>query len=58
MINIFKLLGIGKVSKVDGQSELVDFVKNKENIEKAAYGSMQKRNDLIQRAELNKQTVL
>lgn len=34
------------------QEELIEFVKNKQNIEKAAEGSMQKRNDLIKRVKL------
>lgn len=57
MNNIFKRLGLGRKVNVDAQRELVDFVKSKANIEKAAYGSMEKRNDLIRRAELKKQTV-
>lgn len=34
------------------QQELIEYVKNKENLKKAAEGSMQKRIDLINRVEL------
>ena len=34
------------------QQEVVDFVSDKKTIEKAALGSMQKRNDLLERVRL------
>lgn len=38
--------------KATPQQELIEYVKNKENLKKAAEGSMQKRIDLIDRVEL------
>lgn len=40
--------------KKSNQDSLVDFIQNKENIEKAVEGSMQKRIDLIERVNLRK----
>lgn len=39
------------------QNDLLDFLHDKENFEKAAEGSMQKRIDLIDRVNLRKQNV-
>lgn len=36
------------------QQELIEYVKNKDNLKKAAEGSMQKRIDLINRVELRR----
>lgn len=54
MINIFKHLKLGSNKKVK-QQILLDFINDTENMKKAAEGSMEKRNELIERV-LNKQT--
>lgn len=53
MKNIFRVFK-KKTAKPASQQELLEFVKNKKNIEKAAEGSMQKRIDLMRRVELRK----
>lgn len=52
MKKIFNAFKRKNVKKPLTQEELIEFVKNKKNIEKAAEGSMKKRNDLIERVEL------
>lgn len=42
------------VNKHSSQNDLIDFVQDKKNIEKATEGSMQKRIDLIDRVTLRK----
>jgi hypothetical protein len=52
MKKIFSAFKRKNVNKTLTQEELIEFVKNKKNIEKAAEGSMKKRNDLIKRVKL------
>lgn len=54
MINLFKLFKKGSNTAKSRQQILLDFVNDKENTEKAAEGSMNKRVELIDRV-LNKQ---
>ncbi len=54
MKKLISILKRKSVKKPASQQELLEFVKNKKNIEKAAEGSMQKRIDLIKRVELRK----
>lgn len=42
-----------KVNRATPQQELIEYVKNKDNLKRAAEGSMQKRIDLLNRVELN-----
>lgn len=48
LIDIFKRKMSNEISS---QDDLIKFVKNKDNLKKAAEGSMQKRVDLIKRVE-------
>lgn len=43
--------------KNTSQDDLIEFIHDKKNIEKATEGSMQKRIDLINRVELHKKSV-
>ena len=51
MINIFKLLSRKRKVSEANQEALLDFVNNTDNIHKAAKGSMEKRLELIKRAQ-------
>jgi hypothetical protein len=53
MKRLIALLTRNVVKRSTPQQELIDYVKNKENLKKAAEGSMQKRIDLINRVELS-----
>lgn len=52
MKKLFNTFKRKNVKKPLTQQELVEYVKNKQNIEKAAEGSMQKRNALMNRVKL------
>jgi len=61
MKNLFRIFRIksgirSKPQSVDRQRDLIEFVHDKENIKRAAEGSMTKRMELIKRAELRERT--
>jgi hypothetical protein len=57
MKRLIKLLRQRAVKKSTlTQEDLLEFVKNKDNVKKAAEGSMQKRIDLINRVELHRKS--
>lgn len=45
---------VSKMSKRSRQEQLIHFIDSKKTVEKAAEGSMQKRIDLFQKADLRK----
>lgn len=54
MKKIFNLFKKRTVKTTASQEELIEFVKDKENLKKAAEGSMQKRIELIDRVKLRR----